>query len=139
MRRFPLIALIFSFLVAFVSTVNAESFVQTLPDAPAGHHQPIGRTDWSLLAADASARALDIYSTHWMLQQGDHEMFLPDAISHHVPVMAAYSAGVVALDWFAMRKLERKRPRLAHLILASNAVQDGFWALRNLTLKPDRR
>lgn len=103
-----------------------------LPDAP--KPQPITKQDWSLLAADASVRALDVYSTHKMLQGPNHELFLPDAIAHHTPVLVVYSGAVVTANWLVMRKLERKHPKLAHTFMAVDVAQDGFWAVHDLFL-----
>ena len=138
MRRLALYALIFSLVLVFAPIVHAENdFEQPLPDAPTAHLQPISKSDWSLFAGDATARGLDVYSTHWMLVNGDREMFLPNAIAKHTPAMAAYSAGVVAADWYVMRFMERHHhPKLGHLLMAADAGQDGFWAIHNLFLKP---
>ena len=91
--------------------------------------------DWALLGGDATVRALDVYSTHHALTQGGHEMFLPNAISHHPPMMAAYSGAVVAVDFWAMRKIERRHPRLAHVLMSIEIAQDGYWAIQNLTIR----
>lgn len=78
---------------------------------PAAAQPPkMDKTDKVMLAADASLRALDVFSTHWMLTapcRCNHELNLPDAISHHTPVMAAYSAGYFAFNVLVSRELER--------------------------------
>jgi hypothetical protein len=104
-----------------------------VPNAP----QPKpDRVEWSLLAADASSRALDVYSTHQMLANGYHELLLPKAIADHTPAMAAYSAGAVALDWWTARRLERHGHRkLARLVTVIDIAQDAPWAVHNLYLK----
>jgi hypothetical protein len=93
------------------------------------------KLDWALLGTDAGFRALDVYSTHRMLAGGNHEKFLPDAIAHHTPVMASYSAGVVALNYLAMRKLERRHPKLARLVPVLDICNDAPWAVHNLFLR----
>jgi hypothetical protein len=99
-------------------------------------HVKSPRVDWALLAADVSVRGLDVYSTHKMLALGDHELFLPDVISHHTGTMAAYSGAVVVLDYFGMKRIERRHPKMAHVLMSVEIGQDGFWATKNLTLAP---
>lgn len=107
-----------------------------LPQAPKPH---FSRTDWSLVAADASVRALDVYSTHLMLTRGYHEMILPKAIADSTPRMAAYSGlCVVGNALVAHWLVKHKRRRMADMYLAGDVAQDGFWAVRNLTLKGKR-
>ena len=115
------------------------AIVSALPQAP--QPQPkFGIADWSLIATDASVRALDVISTHRMLTQGDHELILPKFIANHTPVMAAYSSGCVASDYFWARTLTKHHhPKLARLVVAVDASQDAFWAIKNITLKPGKR
>lgn len=95
---------------------------------------------WAMLAADATARALDVYSTHRAIEHGSHELFLPNAIAKHPGAMAAYSGAVVFLDYSAARFLEKHHhPKLAKAVIAIDAAQDAFWAIHNLTLKPIRK
>jgi hypothetical protein len=106
---------------------------QTLPDAPKPRTD---RLEWSLLAADAGIRSFDVYSTHRMLQNGGHELLLPRAISNHVPAMAAYSAGAVALNWWVARRLERHGHRqLARIATMIDIGQDAPWAIHNLFVR----
>lgn len=122
--------LIFAFILATPALAQ-------LPDAP---KPSLDRATWTILAADASARAFDVYSTHRMLAQGDRELFLPKFVSGHAPAMAAYSAGAVAVDYFAARALIRSRhPKLAKIVVSVDAAQDGFWAVHNMFLKPGKR
>lgn len=110
------------------------ALTQPLPDAPKPH---LDHADWSLLAADASVRALDVYSTHQAISAGGHEDILPSFVANHAPAMAAYSAGCVAGDYFAARYLvAHHHPKLAMFVIAIDASQDGFWAIRNLTESP---
>jgi hypothetical protein len=88
-----------------------------------------------LITADASVRSLDVYSTHWMLKNGDHEILLPGLIAEHSAAMATYSAGVVICDWRLMRRLEYKHPKLAHTLMMIEIGQDGYFALNNLLLR----
>jgi hypothetical protein len=111
-----------------VSTVASAQ----IPDAPKPHTDPV---EWSLLSVDASTRALDVYSTHKMIENGYHEIILPRFIADHTPVMAAYSAGTVAMDYFVTRRLEKHGHRkLAHLVTSIDICQDAPWAIRNMFL-----
>ncbi len=112
---------------------------QTLPGAPRPH---IDRAEWALLATDAATRTLDCYSTHRMLAQGNHEDFLPAAIANHAPAMAAYSAGAVALNWYAARKMAHHHRKLAHVLTIIDIGQVAPLAVHNLFLgnnKPPTR
>jgi hypothetical protein len=49
--------------------------------------------------------------------------------------MVGYSAGVTALDWYAMRYLERHHhPKLGHWLMTIDMAQDAYWATHNLAL-----
>lgn len=99
----------------------------------------IDRTEWALLGASLSVRMLDAYSTRRALGQGDHEMFLPDFISHHTPAMFAYGGAVVASEYIAASWLTRHHhARLAKILTAIDVAQDGFWATHNLFLKGNK-
>ena len=114
-------------------------YSETLPEAPRPQ-RVTDRTEWSLLAVDAGVRVLDVYSTHQMITRGNHEVFLPDAIAHHTPVMAAYSAGAIALNWWVARRLERShRARLAHFVTLLDIGQDAPLAIHNLCLPQHSR
>ena len=105
-----------------------------LPQAPKPQH--FDRTTWSLIAADASVRALDVYSTHQMLHRGYHELILPKAVANSTPAMIGYSAGCVVVNALIARTLIRhKHRRMADLYLAGDAAEDGMFAVRNLTLR----
>ena len=107
---------------------------QELPD----HPKPVmDKTEWALLAADASSRALDVYSTHKALSESsrNHEDLLPGFISNHSAPMAVYSAGTVALDWYVARKLElHHHSKLAHIVTMIDIGQDAPFAIHNLFL-----
>lgn len=118
-----------------------------LPDAPLPAFRSavvimppkrIDKTEWALLSADAAIRTLDVYSTHYALSQANtRELLLPNAIAHHVPAMAAYSAGTVALDWWVARRLEARGHRtMAHVLTAVDLANDAPWAIHNLFLSP---
>jgi hypothetical protein len=112
-------------LLAFAAPLFAQ-----LPDAP---KPQIDRLQWTLLAADAGIRGLDVYSTHKMLERGCHEKFLPDSISHHPAAMIAFSAAVVGTDWYIARTLTRHHHRrLAHLATIVDIGVDAPWAIHNL-------
>jgi hypothetical protein len=110
----------------------ASDCMAQVPDAP---KPQLDRTDWAILTADAGSRTLDVYSTRWMLAHGDREVMLPAFIAHHTPVMAAYSAGAVAIDYLGARLLTRHRhPKLAKVALLADFAQDAPWAIHNLYL-----
>jgi hypothetical protein len=119
-------------ILALFSVFSTATTGQTIPDAPKRH---IDRTGWTLLSADASIRALDVYSTHQMLVNGNHEIFLPGFIADHTSTMAAFSAGMVGVNWWAARSLERHHhPKIAHLVTMIDIAQDAPWAIHNLML-----
>ena len=119
-------------ILAIIGTVSVNG--QTLPDAPQPHSR-LDRTEWVLLAADARSRALDVYSTHQMLANGNRELFLPTAIAKRPLAMGSLEAVDVAAVWWISRKLEaHHRPRLAHLLTAIDFAQDAPWAVHNLFL-----
>jgi hypothetical protein len=93
------------------------------------------KEEFVLLTADAGVRSLDVYSTHWMLGNGDHETLLPGFIAQHTAVMATYSAGVVICNWGLMRKLKSHHPKLGHTLMMIDIGQDGYFAVNNLFLR----
>lgn len=108
-----------------------------VPDAPKPH---IDKTEWALLAADAGTRALDVYSTRQMLENGNHEMFLPGFVANHTPALIGVEGGAVALNWWVARRLEaHHRPRMAHIVTMIDISQDAPWAIHNLFLPKTRR
>jgi hypothetical protein len=108
----------------------------TLPEAPKPQPKHFDRTTWSLIAADASVRALDVYSTHQMIERGWKEQMLPKSIAGHAPAMAACSAATTIGNVMTARYLVRHgHPRLAKAILSVDVAQDGYWAAHNLTLR----
>lgn len=105
-----------------------------IPDAPKPH---IDRMEISLLAADAGVRALDVYSTRQMLDNGGHEMFLPNAIASRPAAMAGLEAGdILAVAWLSRRLERHGHARLAHILTAADAAQDAPWAIHNLFIRP---
>ena len=107
-----------------------------LPESPKPHTD---RLELGLLAADASIRALDVYSTHQALANGNREMFLPAAIASRPAAMASLEALDIAGVWFVARRLEAHRhAKLAHLITMIDIAQDAPWAIHNLTLGKKR-
>jgi adenosylmethionine-8-amino-7-oxononanoate aminotransferase len=95
-------------------------------------HQTPTRADFVLLMADAGVRANDVMSTRYALNHGWVEKRLPNAIASHTPAMAAYSAGVVAADWWMMRFLERhNHKRIAYVFMVVEIGQDAQPGLNN--------
>jgi hypothetical protein len=89
-----------------------------------------------LLVADAGVRTLDCYSTHQMLQNGGREIILPDAIAHHAPAMAAFSAATVIVDWQVARLLEHHHhPKVARWLTIADMSADAPWAVHNLFIR----
>jgi hypothetical protein len=117
----------------FAMMLVAEPLVsQTLPEAPKPH---LDRIDWTLLASDAGARALDGYSTLNMLKKNNHEKFLPGFVVRHAPALAAFEGGMLTLNYFAARNLARHHhPMLAKLVIAADVIQVYPWAIHNLTM-----
>ena len=105
---------------------------QALPDAPKPH---LDRLEWSLLATDAAVRGLDVYSTHWAMQAGNKERVLPGFIANHPPMMALYSAGMVAAQYWIARKLVAHHHRkLAYVVTSADVAITAPSAIHNLFL-----
>ena len=97
----------------------------------------LDRIEIPLLLLDASARALDCYSTRRMLDQGNREAILPRAIAGHPLPMAVYSASTIGVDWFTARWLNKRgHRRLARLTIVADLGQDLYFGVKNLTLPP---
>lgn len=95
----------------------------------------IDRTEWALLAGDATMRALDAYSTRRALEGPNRETTVPMAIAGNTGAMWAYSMGIVAFDWWLVRDLEKHRHhRLATMVPAVDIGIEGS-TLRNFELK----
>lgn len=101
--------------IVIVALISCAAYGQQ--KKPAEHYQ---RIDWQLLAADATVRSYDVYSTHYALTHGGHETLLPNVIAAHPALMAVYSGGGVALDWFVTNQLikhhHRKLARIYSLV-----------------------
>lgn len=105
---------------------------QSLPEAPKPH---LDRLEWSLLAADAAARGLDIYSTHWAEQAGNKERVLPGFIANHTPMMALYSGGMVyAQYWIARKLVAHHHRKLAYVVTSADVAITAPSAIHNLFL-----
>lgn len=113
------------------ATVAGSGYGQEVK-APEKHFDKI---EWSLLAADAGVRALDVYSTHWAEKAGNTEGTLPGWIANHPPVMALYSGGIVAGQYFIARKLfKHGHKRLAYTMTALDISVTAPFAIHNLFL-----
>lgn len=119
----------------------------TLPNSPAPQPKHFDRTTWALVGADASVRALDVYSTHYMLHEecmgpwGEYhchvERVLPKFIANHDSAMIAYSAATVAGNILTARFLiKHGHPKMAKAVLMFDIAGDGTLAVRNMFLKP---
>jgi hypothetical protein len=104
----------------FVFTALAHASVAPLPEAPKPqpHHDYLGI---SLLASEASLRTLDAYSTVRANRcTCNHETSLPQSWANHAPIMFGYSGGIVGVNWFVARELQRhghnKLARIPYLI-----------------------
>jgi hypothetical protein len=107
-----------------------------LPESPKPHAD---RLELGLLAADAGIRALDVYSTHQMLANGNRETFLPTAIASRPAAMASLEALDIAGVWFISKRLQaHHHAKLAHLVTMIDFAQDEPWAIHNLTLGKKR-
>ena len=128
--------LLLAFVLLTAGAALGQDVRQELPEAPRPQRD---RLELSLLLANAGIRTLDVYSTHRMLVQGNHEILLPQAIAGHAWSMVTYSAGTVTLDWWATRQLERRGHRkLARLVTIIDIGQDAPWAVHNLFLKQQK-
>jgi hypothetical protein len=114
--------------------ISALAFVMALSSRA---QQPgFTRVDWTLLSADAASRALDVYSTHQMLQNGYHEILLSPSIVDHPARMAAYSGSIVLMNGLVAKMLVRHNHRtMARTLLIIDFAQDSPWAVHNLFLK----
>jgi len=120
-----------------LESLFAIALVQKPKPAPAPH---IDRIDWALLAADAGVRTLDVYSTRRMLQDGNREKFLPGFVVNHTPVLAATEGGAVALNYLAVRFLEKHHHgKLAKIAVSIDIADDAPWAIHNLYLPRRKR
>jgi hypothetical protein len=71
-----------------------------------------------------------------MLARGGHEMVLPGFVAGHTTAMAAYSGGVVALQYWGARRLEARGPRrMAKWLLTVDATGTMPWAVRNFWVR----
>ena len=103
-----------------------------LPDAPKPQKDHV---ETALLFGAAASRALDVYSTHQMLNCGYQEIVLPKAIADRTASMAVYSAGAFTLDWMIARHLERHgHHKWARTVTSIDIGLTAPWAVRNLTL-----
>lgn len=103
-----------------------------MPDAPKPH---LDRLEWSLLATDAAARGLDVYSTHYATSRGAQETVLPGWIANHAPIMALYSGGEVAAQYWIARKLVAHHHRkLAYVVTMEDVAITAPSAIHNLFL-----
>jgi hypothetical protein len=119
-------------LLAIFALVSMSAFGQ-VPDAPEPQNK-FDKLEWTLLASDAAARGLDVYSTRWALNAGNKEAILPSWIVNHTSVMALYSGGIVAAQYFVARKLFPRHRKIAHLITAIDVSVTSPFAVHNLLL-----
>lgn len=109
----------------------ANTFAQSI-EAP---KPQLDKTEWALLAADAGARGLDVYSTHWAESAGNKEATLPGWIANHPPVMALYSGGIVAVQYLVACKLfAHGHRKLAYAITTADLSITTPYAIHNLFL-----
>jgi hypothetical protein len=121
-----------AFIFALVLVFANVGFAQSLADAPTPR---LDRAQWALLATDAAARGLDVYSTHWAESAGNKEGTLPGWIANHPPVMALYSGGMVYAQYWVARRLSAHRHRkLAYAMTAADISITAPFAIHNLFL-----
>ena len=103
---------------------------------PAGPPKPkLDRVEWGLLVADAAARGLDVYSTHWAECAGNKEATLPGWIANHTSVMALYSGGEVAAQYWVAKKLTaHHHSKWAHALTVADVSVTLPFAVHNLFL-----
>jgi hypothetical protein len=111
---------------------------QELPSVPTPN---LDRSEKILLGADITARGLDTFSTRYMLTGNDHdrEDFLPSKITNHTAALIGFEGGMVGVDYFAARYLNRHgHRRLARVWLATDASIVTPFATHNLFLQRNR-
>jgi len=93
---------------------------------PKPHRPGLNWLDWSGLAAAATLRGLDYYTTEKALEypRYAHEAQLPEALVKNKPAFAAFQAGTVVLNYGAYRLLVRHNMR--SLARASQFVYVGI-------------
>ena len=105
-----------------------------LPDAP---KPDLDKKEKVALAVDASFLLVgDPWSTTQALQRHNHELILPDCISHHPEAMVAYGGIKLALDYWAVREFNKHGHRklaLAVPIISSLVVAPAV--IHNFTLQ----
>ena len=113
----------------------------TPPASPLMHPpRPADKLDKSLGIADALTRALDAVSTTRMINRGDRELVLPNAIAKHPAAMAAYSSGVWGAEQLAANLLRKHgHPLLAKMIPTADIAYDLPLGIKNLTLPDENK
>jgi hypothetical protein len=115
--------------------VNVKPFIP--PVSPLANKTPKDKLGIGLSVADGLTRALDTVSTRRMLDQGNHELFLPNSIVKSSPRLGAFEGGVSGLLDFAQHELVKHgHPKLGHAMMLGDIAGDLPWAVNNLTL-PD--
>ncbi len=92
------------------------------------------KIDLALLAADAGVHAMDVCSTRRLLNNGGHEMFLPDAVVDSTAGMALYSASVTIGLQHLSAQLRPWHPRLARLIPILDIAATAPFVIHNFTI-----
>lgn len=106
-----------------------------LKNPPSG----IGKTGLALDVGDALTRALDTISTRRMLDQGNHEMFLPKFIANNPTRLGLMEGGVSALMALGQHELAKHgHPKLGKALVAGDIADDLPWAIHNLYIPNNR-
>lgn len=138
-------------LALFLALTCSACLAQELPDAPMPTHRVVGTfavaqpanpvkaerflgpVEISLIAADASARALDWASTEQFLRDNGYEAVLPDGLVRNKPAFAIFEAGMVAgmvgIEYWAYRKHRRRWgyvPQILDAGLTFNSVRSNY-------------
>jgi hypothetical protein len=106
-------------------------------EIPAAYpHKPIlSKTELALLAGDAVARGLDVYSTRRALScECNHETELPGFVADHAWTMSVFSAGEVGLQYWMARKLSVRHTRLAKAVTLFDLATTSASVGHNLSL-----
>ncbi|MGA2890338.1 MAG: hypothetical protein ABSE51_20020 [Terracidiphilus sp.] len=135
MKTLPvLIAFAAAWLVAPIA--RCQSIDEIATKYHAYHQVPkLDKSQWALLAADASIHALDAYSTVRAQKGPNHELLLPEAVAKSSPAMYSVASGDVLLEWYIARRLTRAgHRRLARAITSVDIGVDGAFGVHNMTL-----
>lgn len=123
-------------LISTLLLLTVSVAAQELPDAP---HKFMDRQNVILFSSVAAVRALDVHSTHYMLERGNRETILPNAIATNDAAMSAYSALAVASHIYACRWLHKTgHHRMERVMSYVHVAGIGYLVVKNYSLPRSR-